>query len=140
MSITPRATRLVRVPDLHAFRSALVQLSCDGGPLDARARLVVVPTRAARSYLIRSIEDARLGAGGAVLLPEVIPPGEIPARFAERLSINVRTLTEAEREVLLAASCRAAVRAGAVPPFELRASLIAEILAFYDALSTAYPS
>src|SRR5688572_24422649 len=45
--ITPRTTRLVRVPDLHTFRQAIVELACDGAPLEARDRLIVVPTRAA---------------------------------------------------------------------------------------------
>ena len=45
--ITPRTTRLVRVPDLQAFRRAMVGLATGGSPLDARDRLVVVPTRAA---------------------------------------------------------------------------------------------
>ena len=55
--ITPRTTRLVRAADLRSFRSALVALATDGSPLEARDRLVVVPTRAASLHLQRAIED-----------------------------------------------------------------------------------
>jgi RecB family exonuclease len=134
--ITPRTTRLVRVPDLQGFRAALVDLCCGGAPLDARDRLVVVPTRAARAHLVRTIENARLGADRAVTLPEIVTPGDLPERFAERLPhwAATRVLTAAEREVLLAAACRAAARAGHEPPFHVRPGLVAEILALYDAL------
>src|SRR5258706_443553 len=48
--ITPRTTRLVRAADLRSFRSALAALATDGAPLDARDRLVIVPTRAAAAH------------------------------------------------------------------------------------------
>ena len=68
--ITPRTTRLVRVPDLQAFRRAMVGLATGGAPLDARDRLVVVPTRAAAAQLVRTIESTALGEGReAVVLP-----------------------------------------------------------------------
>jgi hypothetical protein len=47
----------VRAADLRSFRSALAALASDGSPLDARDRLVIVPTRAAAAHLVRSIED-----------------------------------------------------------------------------------
>jgi hypothetical protein len=47
----------VRAADLQSFRSALAALVTDGSPLDARDRLVIVPTRAAAAHLVRSIED-----------------------------------------------------------------------------------
>ena len=132
--ITPRTTRLVRVPDLHAFRQAVVDLACSGTPFEARDRLVVVPTRAAAAYLLRSIEG-RLGEGDAALvLPELVTPMELAARLGERLSSHPVLLTDIEREVLAGVACRTAIVEGYEPPFRLRAGLIAEIVRFYDAL------
>ncbi len=130
--ITPRATRLVRAADLRAFRAAVTTLAVDGAPGQARDRLVIVPTRAAAAHLLRTIEDAL--DGGACLLPDFVTPGELVERLAERLEDGRVMLTDAEREVLLGVACRAAKDAGAEPPFQLRPGLIAEILAFYDAL------
>ena len=75
--ITPRATRLVRVADLQAFREAAIALACEGPPLDARDRLVVVPTRAAAAHLLRSLEDTLGRTGDAVLLPDFVTPDEL---------------------------------------------------------------
>jgi hypothetical protein len=142
--ITPRATRLVRTADPGGFRAALVSLACDGSvtphssavtdPLAARDRMVIVPTRAAAAHLLRSIENSRLGAGGAIALPEFVTPSELPQRFAERLPTMASPVHAARREVLLGVACRTAVAAGAAPPFRLRPGLIAEILRFYDTL------
>jgi RecB family exonuclease len=132
--ITPRTTRLVRVPDLQAFREAVVSLAVEGAPLDARDRLVVVPTHAAAAHLLRTIEDYALPGRRAVLLPDLVTPSEVVGRLAERILPASRALTDAEREVLLGVAARAARDAGAEPPFRLRAGLVAEMLRFYDAL------
>ena len=132
--ITPRTTRLVRVPDLHTFRQAVVDLACDGSPLAARDRLVVVPTRAAAAYLLRSIEDRRLAADAALVLPDVVTPGELIERLGERLPAQRARLTEPEREVQAGVACRMAIDEGKEPPFRLRPGLVAEIVSFYDAL------
>ncbi len=132
--ITPRTTRLVRVADLQAFRETVVALACAGTPLDARHRLVVVPTRAAASHLLRTLEDRMLAARRALLLPDLITPAELVDRLAERLPPGARRVTHAEREVLLGVAARSARAAGAAPPFRLRPGLIAEMLQFYDAL------
>jgi len=138
--ITPRTTRLVRVADLHGFREAAAALACEGAPLDARDRLVIVPTRAAAAYLIRSIEDALLSTGEpehprtCLSLPVFATREEMHARLAERLPQPAPPLTDAGREVILGAACRAAIGAGADPPFRLRPGLVAEILRFYDML------
>ena len=131
--ITPRTTRLVRVPDLHTFRQATVDLACGGTPFEVRNRLVVVPTRAAAAYLLRSI-GSRLGADTAFVLPDLITPGELAARLGERLRQLPVLLTETEREVLAGVACRTAIEEGSEPPFRLRAGLLAEIVRFYDAL------
>jgi RecB family exonuclease len=132
--ITVRTTRLVRVPDLHAFREALVALACGGTPFDARDRLVLVPTRAAAAHLVRSIENRQSPSSPALLLPDFVTPGELTMRLAERVPPAHRVLTTAEREALLGVACRQAVADGCEPPFRLRPGLIAEILRFYDTL------
>jgi RecB family exonuclease len=131
--ITPRTTRLVRVADLQAFREAVITLATAGTPADARDRLVVVPTRAAATQLVRSLEDA-LPQGGAVLLSDMVTPDELVGVLAARLDSAAAVLTDAEREVLLGVACRDASLAGAKPPFRLRPGLVAEALGFYDAL------
>jgi RecB family exonuclease len=131
---TPRSTRLVRVSNIQSFREAVVTLACEGSPLDARHRLIVVATRAAAAHLTRSIEDRVLPSRGVAVFPDVATSRELTMRLGERLGAPRRMLTSAEREVLLGVACRAAKEAGAEPPFRLRPALIAEILTFYDEL------
>ena len=132
--ITPRTTRLVRVPDLQAFRRTVASLAIGGSVRDVRDRLVIVPTRAAGAHLVRTIEDHALTSDASVVLPDLATASELAGRLAERLSRRRTLLTNAEREVLLGVACRAAAAQGAEPPFRLRPGLIAEILRFYDAL------
>ena len=132
--ITPRTTRLVRVPDLYTFRQATVDLACSGTPFEARNRLVVVPTRAAAAYLLRSIESRLPASDGALALPDLVTPGELAARLGERLLHHPVLLTDTEREVLAGVACRTAIDEGSAPPFRLRAGLIAEMMRFYDTL------
>jgi RecB family exonuclease len=132
--ITPRVTRLVRVPDLSTFRSTIVDLATAGAPLDARHRLVVVPTRAAAEHLLRSLERRALVSGTAVGLPDFVTPTELIARLGERLPGVPGLLLGTEREVLAGRACRAAIAEGSEPPFHLRPGLIAEIVRFYDSL------
>ena len=130
--ISPRTTRLVRAADLRSFRNALVALATDGLPLDARDRLVIIPTRAASLHLVRAIED-RMSARGAVILPDFITRAELHERLFERIGCGVPYTTE-EREALLAVACRAAIEAGADPPFRIRPGLVAAMLEFFDSL------
>src|SRR3954470_13868823 len=132
--ITPRDARLVRVATLQAFRDAVTTFACEGPPLAARNRIVIVPTRAAAAHLLRTIEDSRLGSTGAVMLPEFVTRGELTATLADRLPPGARRLTEAEREVLLGVAARFTAAAGDEPPFKLRPGLVAEMLRFYDDL------
>ena len=116
--ITPRTTRLVRVADLRAFRAALAALACQGPPLAARDRIIVVPSRAAAEHLQRHIEDTLLlgrakDGARAVILPEMVPAGDLVSTLAGRLDGRPRVLDDTEREVLLGVACRA-VRAGPV--------------------------
>jgi RecB family exonuclease len=110
----------------------LTELAVGGSPLDIRARIVVVPTRAAAEQLTRGIEH-RL-ADGAVLLPDFVTARQLVSHLGTRLPGMAPPLTDADREALLGVCCRAAASAGLTPPFRLRPGLIAEILRFYDAL------
>jgi RecB family exonuclease len=134
LSVAARATRLVRVPDLHAFRLAVAELACGGTPFDVRDRIVVVPTRAAAVYLTGSIETHRLGMDDGVALPEFATRAELHLTLAQRLPHAHMPLTPAEREVLMGAACRIARDGGSEPPFRLRPGLIAAVLDFYDTL------
>lgn len=142
--ITPRTTRLVRAADLRSFRSALVTLCTTGSPLDARDRLVVVPTRAASLHLVRTIEDG-MHEPGAVVLPDFVTRRELHERLFERIDDpaddsadlvgrKVRPYTPEEREALLSVACRAAIEGGVEPPFHVRPGLIAAMLEFFDSL------
>ena len=135
--ITPRTTRLVRAADLQSFRSVLAALATDGSPLDARDRLVIVPTRAAAAHLVRSIEDRMGGSACAVVLPDFVTRGELSERLFNRLSeahAEPSPYTPAEREALLTVACRTAMAAGADPPFRVRPGLVAAMLEFFDSL------
>jgi RecB family exonuclease len=132
--ITPRTTRLVRVADLSAFRTAVAALSCDGPPLAARDRVVVVPTRAAAEQLRRGLEERRLPDHSTLILPDFVPVSELVPAFAQRLAEPPALLSEAEREALLGVACKATRQAGVEPPFRLRPGLVTEMLRFYDAL------
>ena len=131
---TSRVTRLVRVADLRAFRDAAAALAAGGDPLDARDRLVVVPTRAAAAHLARAIEVRALHGRAAVLLPAIVTREELYERLAARLPERPRMLNGFEREALLAVACRAAEAGGTSAPFQLRPALVAEIVRFYDDL------
>jgi RecB family exonuclease len=133
--ITPRTTRLVRVPDLQAFRRAMVGLATSGSPLEARDRLLIVPTHAAAAQLVRTIESTALDDDRrAVVLPDFATASELVFRLAERLDARQLVLGDTDREALAMVACRAARHAGHEPPFRLRPGLVAEVLRFYDAL------
>ncbi len=128
---------LVRTADLAGFRQALVDRALEGDPLDARRRLVIVPTRAAAELLRQTIESAAHRAGrAAVLLPELLTRDDLVARFHAALPGAAPLLTRIEREVLLErAARRTATRARmGGSPFHLRPGLIASMLDFYDEL------
>ncbi|MGE0043265.1 MAG: PD-(D/E)XK nuclease family protein [Vicinamibacterales bacterium] len=131
--ITPRQTRLVRVPDLAAFRGALAGLAGALPPGEASDTFFLVPTRAAGEYLRRTIEDRLLSAERPALqLPVIGTRADLYRLAAARLARRPRLLTGFEREVLLAAGARAVEEDGVPAPFRLRPGLVAEILALYD--------
>ena len=132
--ITPRATRLVRVPDVRAMRAAIARLA-PATDISARGIAVVVPTRGAAAELRRSLETAALGAGAdVVVLPDFVTRADLYQRLHAALRDAPALLTEQEREVLLRRAAREADASGATPPFRLRPGLVVQMLDFYDEL------
>lgn len=131
--ITPRITRLLRVPDLQAMHRAIAALAC-ADPAHARRCVVLVPTRGAAEQLRRTLENRGLAASAALVLPDVVTRAEFYERLHERTPGLPPRLTEFEREVIFRRSAIEAIASGTPAPFALRAGLIVEILAFYDEL------
>jgi hypothetical protein len=138
--ITPRRTRLIRVPDLPAFQRAIAAVACDADPWRARDTAILVPNRAAGGELRRTLEnrllagDAESGAR-AFVWPTILTRGDWYTAMHAAVADAPRWLSDLEREVLVGCAAREAARSGARPPFRLRAGLLVEILAFYDALT-----
>jgi RecB family exonuclease len=131
--ITPRRTRLFRVPDLSAFRATLADWIRALSPDEARDAFVVVPTRAAAEQLRRTVEDRALTANHRALIwPLVAPRRELYDELAARLPTAPAMLSPFEREVILAAVSRELVEQRLEPPFQLRPGLVAEMLGLYD--------
>jgi RecB family exonuclease len=136
---SPRATRLVVAATLPAFQRAVREISLRGGLADLRRRVVIVPSSAAADQFRHTLEsmqfDAAPRAGDvALVMPDVLTRDEWYQRMHERAGLPEPRLTAIEREVILAAAAREAIEDGARPPFGLRPGLVAEMLAFYDAL------
>jgi ATP-dependent helicase/nuclease subunit B len=107
----------VRVPDLHAFRSAMSALADDSS-------LVVVPTRGAARQLQR----------GAARGCRAVTRDELYDALHARLADPPRRLTALERDVMAQAAARAAAEEHPALAFQLRPGLVAEMLRFYDQL------
>ncbi len=131
--ITPRQTRLLRVPDLAAFRTTIADWILGLQFSEADGSFVVVPTRAAAEQLRQVVEDRGLvEPRRAVVWPHVGPRQDLYDELAARLSTAPSLLTATEREVILSAKARQTSEAGLDPPFQMRPGLIAEMLALYD--------
>ncbi len=132
--ITPRATRLLRVPDLNAMRSAIAHFAVPGD-LSVRRTAVLVPTRGAAEELRRSLETALIRPGSpALLLPDLVTRAEFYHQLHMASPGAPPLLSAPEREVLLRRAAREAAAAGTSPPFRLRPGLIVQMLDFYDEL------
>ena len=127
--ITPRRTRLLRAPDLSGFRSHLVEIARELDAAAAADAFVLVPTSAASDQLRRTLA-ARLEHGRP--LPRIGTRSDLYDLLADRLDAAARSLTEYEREALLAAAGREAEDAGTAPPFHVRPALVAGMLGLYD--------
>lgn len=156
--ITPRRTRLVRVPDLHTFRHCVVRLA--GSEPESDPAVVLVPTSGARRQLARQFSETAP--------PSILTRDELYEWLHGRLSGAARLLSAVERDSLMqaAASDAAAAARGAAGartggdegagearvepdagdieavrevvtpelPFRLRPGLVAAMLRFYDQL------
>jgi RecB family exonuclease len=122
--ITPRRTRLVRVPSLPVFRTTVVSL-CAENP----GALVVVPSGGAARQLARTVAARRPDVGSA---PHCVTRDELYAELHGRLDDPPRRLSAFEREAI--AERAALDSAGRTPglTFHVRPGLVREMLWFYD--------
>jgi RecB family exonuclease len=156
-AITPRRTRLVRVPDLARFQQAIALASVGASPFQARRAAVIVPTAGAADVLRHTIEDlclverwqpaeADLSALGAhdwpvqpgaplvsVALPHLVTRAGLYGLVGEALA-DVARIDPIAREVLAGAVARDVAAGGIAPPFVPRPALVAAMLDLYDAL------
>lgn len=131
MPISPRQTRLVRVPDLGAYQQAIAVRALEGTAAETRRRAVIVPTGAAARQLRRTLEA---GAKGAFVLPHLVTRAGWFELMQASLAGAPRRIDDFEREVMLYAAAIDARDSGAAPPFGIRAGIVAEMLRFYDEL------
>ena len=120
--ITPRRTRLVRVPDLHAFRHAIAGLSLAGDARRVASRVVLVPTRGAALQLRRTIGSAA---------PALATREEFYGHLHRRLDSPPARLTAYERDVMVRSAAREVSPGEA---WRLRPGFLAEMTRFYDQL------
>lgn len=137
--ITPRRTRLVRVPDLHAFQRAIARHSCAHEIRDVRSTAVLVSTHAAAAELRHTLENIVLLGGGddsrpVALWPEILTRDGWYERLHHASPGAPRQLSAIEREVLMARAARRAMAAGHLPPFRVRPALVADMIAFLDTM------
>jgi len=130
--ITPRITRLVRVPDLQGMQ-AFIGRCLDTA--DARATAIIVPSRSAAEVLRDTVELRCLsGDSQAVVIPDLVTRDELYERLHAHLPNAPHRLTESEREVIFRRAAIDVIDQGTPAPFRLRPGLLVEILAFYDEL------
>ncbi|MEZ5287781.1 MAG: PD-(D/E)XK nuclease family protein [Vicinamibacterales bacterium] len=132
--ITPRRTRLLRVPSLAALRATLTEMVGGLDPVSAADTFVIVPTRAAGEQLRRSIEGRLLGADrrAAFAWPMVGPRADWYRELCERAAAPLDVLGAFDREVILGRLARQTASGGLAPPFAIRPGLVAEMLMLYD--------
>ena len=156
--ITPRRTRLVRVPDLARLQQAIALTSVGASPFQARRTAVIVPSASAADVLRHTLEDlclvarwvpadadcAALGAHDwpvragdaaplAIALPHIVTRAGLYRLFGDALGALPR-IDPIAREVLAGAVAREVAAIGPAPPFTLRPALVAAMLELYDAL------
>ena len=73
--ITPRRTRLVRVPDLARLQQAIALTSVGASPFQARRTAVIVPSASAADVLRHTLEDL-------CLVARCVPADAQPSRCA----------------------------------------------------------
>jgi RecB family exonuclease len=161
--ITPRRSRLVRVPDLRRFQQAIALAATGASPFQAGRTAVIVPSTSAADALRHTLEDlwlverwapaaedcATLEAGDpprapgaraddapiAIALPHLVTRSGLYDLLHARMSDPPERLGRVEREVLLARAAAEAAAAGAVPPFEIRPALVSAMLDLHEAIA-----
>ena len=128
--ITPRDTRLLRVPTLRAFQRAIARTAAESTGASPAPVVVVTPTREATRQLHRTFAAEGVDSRPAVLVTR----NEWYAWLRERADSCPPLLTPVQREILSGAAAADAVAAGCPPPFRLRPGIVAALLAFYDRL------
>jgi RecB family exonuclease len=116
--ITPRRTRLIRVPDLRSYRAAIHDGLRAAGP----SAVVVVPTRSAAEQISSPLTK-----------PCALTREELYEHLRAQLTDPPRRLSPLEREAIAQASANAAADLTGLT-FKLRPGLVAEMIRFYDQL------
>jgi RecB family exonuclease len=149
-----RHVRLVQAADLDAWQRVLVALCGAGEPRASAARVCLVPSRHAAEQLRRTLERRLLEDGGAIPASLATALGVPPSSNGTAVLLVPRMVTRdgwhdllhlasgdarprvspIAAEVLMATAAREAGRPEAPAPFLLRPGLIAEMVAFRDAL------
>lgn len=131
---TPQRRRLIRTPDLAAFRRTLIAAAIEGTPEDIRRRAVILPSRGAIELLRRAIEDTQLTRlGQAAVMPALLTRDDWVAEIHAGLPHTAPLLGRIEREVMFdRASHEASLDVPA--PFVVRPGLVGAMLDFYDEL------
>jgi RecB family exonuclease/inactivated superfamily I helicase len=138
--ITPRQTRLFRVPHVSSFQRVLVSLIGDLDLLAVRSSAVLVPSRAAAGQLRQTLETLlmppsdHVTSAKTLVLPDLLTRQDWYRHLHERLIDPPPLVDQLEREVLMGAAARATQEEGVEAPFQLRPGLIAEIVRLYDEL------
>lgn len=130
--ITPRRTRLLRVPSLGGLQDVLTRFVSALELPTAGDTFVLVPTRGAGEQLRRTVEDRLLASRSVMAWPRVGHRADLYRELMSRAPGAPPGLSEFDREVLLGRLAREVAAAGLEPPFALRPALIAEMLALYD--------
>jgi len=130
--ITPRRTRLLRVPTLRGMHDVLGGMVAEVDAATAPDTFVLVPTRAAAEQLRRTLEDRLLATRSVLFWPRSGPRADLYRELADRAPTTPALLSGFDREVLLGRLARAVVEQGLEPPFALRPAILAEMLALYD--------
>ena len=135
--ITPRQTRLYRVPDLRSFQRTIRRLLSHSDVRRVRRSAAIVPSAAAADQLRRTLENHHLqsqsSADRALWLPQILTRSGWYDAMHAGLPVPPRRLSALEREVLLNAAARDASK-DIAPPFRLRPGLLVEMLGLYDDL------
>lgn len=130
--ITPRRTRLLRVPTLRDLHLVLAGEVAALDPQSAADTFLVVPTRAAAEQARRTVEESLLDTQPVIWWPHAGPRADLYAELASRAAARVSVLSGFDREVLLARMAREVAATGIEPPFALRPAIVSEMLALYD--------